>query len=86
MLIHYEILPHPSSLDSTPSPTILRASSIYACQQIVKRAHELAGNDREWLKEWNEVGLDGYLWSLAKEGTRRDEIERVVEEKGTVYY
>ena len=39
----------------------------------------------EWLKEWNEVGLDGYLWSLAKEGERRGSVERV-QERGTVYY
>jgi len=83
MLLHLSILP------STPSstPTILRASSVYACQLIVQRAKEL-GEEREgmeWLKEWNEVGLDGYLWSLAKEGERRGSVERV-QERGTVYY
>ncbi|GAA5897265.1 uncharacterized protein JCM6883_006635 [Sporobolomyces salmoneus] len=91
MLIHFKILPTPSSLSPVPSPTVLRASSVHACHLIVKRAHELSqqgggGGDKEWLKDWTEVGLDGYLWSLAKEGTYREGVERAVEERGTVYY
>jgi len=85
MLLHLSILPPSSSASATP--TILRASSVHACQLIVQRAKEL-GSEREgkeWLREWNEVGLDGYLWSLAKEGGRREEVERV-KEKGTVFY
>ncbi|GAA5963447.1 hypothetical protein JCM3765_003075 [Sporobolomyces pararoseus] len=92
MLIHFKILPNPSTSSTSTmvvSPTILRASTIYACQKIVERAHELSQQARpqdEWLKNWKEIELDGYLWSLAKEGNGRDEIERVVEERGTVYY
>ncbi|GAA6016279.1 hypothetical protein JCM11491_006801 [Sporobolomyces phaffii] len=90
MLVHYNILETPPvSPSPVPRPTVLRASAVYACQRIVERAHELAdtaGEDLAWLKGWNEVGLDGYLWSLAKEGGRREAVERVVEEKGTVFY
>jgi len=85
MLLHLSILPPSSTTSATP--TILRASSVLACQLIVQRAKEL-GSEREgkeWLREWNEVGLDGYLWSLAKEGGRREEVERV-QEQGTVFY
>ncbi|GAA5992446.1 hypothetical protein JCM5350_001595 [Sporobolomyces pararoseus] len=94
MLIHFKILSNPSSSSSSSTtkiinPTISRASSVFACQKIVERAHELSsqqGEGKEWLRDWKEIELDGYLWSLAKEGKRREEIERVVEERGTVYY
>lgn len=86
LLIHYKILP---SSTTSSSSTILRASSVNACHLIVQRAHELAAVEEKgkgWLSDWNEVGLDGYLWSLAKEGGRREGVQRVVEERGTVHY
>ncbi|KAM0753964.1 hypothetical protein T439DRAFT_378071 [Meredithblackwellia eburnea MCA 4105] len=84
----------PSS--STPTPGVslsassaarLRASAVDVCAFIVKRAKELAPTDGEktaWLKDWNEVDLDGYLWSVAKNKGLRD-VPRVVE-LGTVFY
>ncbi|GAA5940703.1 uncharacterized protein JCM15063_006332 [Sporobolomyces koalae] len=95
MLVHLGILPASSSSPTaTTSSTILRASSIYAGFIIVKRAHELASassnsddDDRAWLRGWNEVGLDGYLWSVAKEKGNRQAVERILShEKGTVLY
>lgn len=88
------LVPPPSSAStlapgvslSTPSATRLRASALDVCAHIVARAHELARTheDKKWLSGVREAELDGYLWSLAKEGELR-EVPRIVE-TGTVFY
>lgn len=71
---------------STESATILRASSISLCSQLIRRAHILSKEveGKEWLAAWREVELDGYLWGIAKKGELRD-VGRI-EERKTVYY
>lgn len=78
--------PAPGVSLSTLSAARLRASAIDACARVVARAHELAAEDpsRAWLGAMRETDLDGYLWSLAKEGELR-KLPRVVE-TGTVFY
>ncbi|GEM08565.1 DUF2419 family protein [Rhodotorula toruloides] len=79
-------LANPSSLSlPTASATRLRAASIVACAAVIKRAHELATTTgKDWLANWTEQDLDGWLWSEGKRGGLRD-VERIAE-KGTVYY
>lgn len=74
---------HPLSLESA---TILRASSVSLCSHLIKRAHILSKEveGKDWLANWREVELDGYLWGVAKKGELRD-IGRI-EERGTVFY
>jgi len=63
----------------------LRASAVTACATIVKRAHELSGDEgRGWLAGWTEQQLDGWLWDQGK----REELRKVnrVAERGTVFY
>ncbi|WFD29090.1 hypothetical protein MSPP1_000095 [Malassezia sp. CBS 17886] len=64
----------------------VRAGALTAGAQIVARAHACAKTDeaRAWLASLTEVGLDGYLWSSAKEPALRA-IPRLAE-RGTGMY
>ncbi|KAG0145999.1 hypothetical protein CROQUDRAFT_657950 [Cronartium quercuum f. sp. fusiforme G11] len=74
-----------SGLELSPrAATILRASSLACCQQIIQRAHQLAINEA-WLSELTEVGLDSYLWNIAKETPELRELKRL-RELGTMMY
>jgi hypothetical protein len=66
----------------------LRASTIDACEYVVRRAHELAKEDtsgeRAWLGQMTAVALDGYLWSVAKDDSALRRVPRIVEK--TIFY
>ncbi|EGG05931.1 uncharacterized protein MELLADRAFT_116678 [Melampsora larici-populina 98AG31] len=78
-------LESPSSLKLSPrAATILRASSVACCQQLIQRARAMAV-DHEWLGSMTEDSLDSYLWAIAKDDAQLRKLERVTE-LGTVMY
>lgn len=90
MLYHHQLISLPESTQppnfDEQQATKVRAASLVACQEIVKRAKMLGAElDVDWMRNMTEVELDGYLWSMAKVGTARDQVLRFVE-RGTLYY
>lgn len=73
---------------STRCAYAIRGAALTACAQIVEAAHALATSSPEtygWMSSVNEVGLDGFIWSIAKEGELRS-IGRIRESGGSVFY
>lgn len=67
---------------------IVRAAALDAGVKVVQRARDLAVQQPErfaWLHNFNEVDLDGYLWSVAKDDPELRSVPRMVE-KGTIMY
>ncbi|KAJ9474984.1 Queuosine salvage protein [Pseudozyma hubeiensis] len=59
----------------------IRAATLNVGRVVVERAKELAKEGKEgseWLAELNEVDLDGYLWSVAKDDEALRSIPRLV--------
>lgn len=78
-------LDSPSSLElSSRAATILRASSLACCQQLVECAQGLS-SELPWLADVTEDGLDSYLWTIAKDQPELRKLARV-RESGTVMY
>ncbi|KAH9825156.1 hypothetical protein DFH28DRAFT_878172 [Melampsora americana] len=78
-------LKSPSSLKLSPrAATILRASSVACCQQLIQRARVMAV-DHEWLGGMTEDSLDSYLWAIAKDDPQLRKLQRVTE-LGTIMY
>lgn len=65
----------------------VRAATLDAASIVVDRIQEVARRDSklEWLLKINEVDLDGYLWSVAKDDPSLRRVPRMVE-RGTVMY
>lgn len=58
----------------------VRAATLNVATHVVARAHALAQQDPAlaWLAALNEVDLDGYLWSLAKDDPALRKVPRLV--------
>lgn len=58
----------------------IRAATLHVGQVIVQRALKLAeqGGELGWLKELNQVDLDGYLWAVAKDDQELRKVPRLV--------
>lgn len=100
MLLHFKLLDLSDSTDSEiaainlelPSTlklsqraaTILRASSVACCQQIVRQAQAMK-DEEPWLGELTEDGLDSYLWTIAKDKPELRQLTRVTE-LGSIMY
>ncbi len=58
----------------------VRAATLNVATHVVARAHALAQQDSDlaWLAGMNEVDLDGYLWSLAKDDPALRKVPRLV--------
>lgn len=58
----------------------VRAATLNVATHVVARAHALAQQDPAlaWLAGLNEVDLDGYLWSLAKDDPALRKVPRLV--------
>lgn len=76
---------------------IIRAAALDAGEKIKRRAIHLASSslssssgeadklDLAWLNQMNEVDIDGYLWSVAKDDKELRKVPRLVE-RSTVMY
>jgi hypothetical protein len=63
----------------------IRAATLAVIERTIELAPEVAEQTgKAWLKDMTSMGLDGYLWSGAKLGERRN-LPRL-SERGTVYY
>lgn len=59
----------------------IRAATLNLGKAVVDRAKVLArqaGEDKQWLEALNEVDLDGYLWSVAKDDVALRRVPRLV--------
>ena len=63
----------------------IRAATLAACEKVVELAPSVAeATGKEWLREIDAMGMDGFLWQFAKVGDLR-RLPRLAE-RGTVYY